>query len=246
MSLKWKWIALSVLERRIDDRQEAIEARTFEPYTVQHFAHNFTPFSNYWRYFKLAYHSHFDITLLNSVMPLRVVNGSTRWGPNPKINLKHKNHARKKPKIKLGLKTSAMLPSYFDYIFVHLKQKVRLRPELNPKFLSSLGPNPNPTRKPGPTYNFDASWSSGAGESKKQVLRSKRSLENLPRIEGSLHFAATCSMFFKNILWRLLLHLIFHHTRCITSKRATSVRNPSPRHCSPATQLLSKKWWSGG
>ena len=41
-----------------------------------------------------------------------------------------------------------MLPSYFDYIFVHLRQKVRLRPELSPKFLSTLGPNP--TRKARP------------------------------------------------------------------------------------------------
>ena len=50
-----------------------------------------------------------------------------------------------------------MLPSYFDYIFVLLKQKVRLRPEFGPKFLSSLGPNPARTRtesrKPGPTNN---------------------------------------------------------------------------------------------
>ena len=38
-----------------------------------------------------------------------------------------------------------MLPSYFDVIFVHLTQKVRLRPELSPRFLSTLGPNP--TRK---------------------------------------------------------------------------------------------------
>ena len=38
-----------------------------------------------------------------------------------------------------------MLPSYFDYIFVDLRQKVCLRPELSPKFLSTLGPNP--TRK---------------------------------------------------------------------------------------------------
>ena len=38
-----------------------------------------------------------------------------------------------------------MLLSYFDYIFVHLRQKARLRPELSPKFLSTLGPNP--TRK---------------------------------------------------------------------------------------------------
>ena len=48
-----------------------------------------------------------------------------------------------------------MLPSYFDYIFVHVRQKVRLRPELSLKFLSTLGPNPAQTRreKPGPTYN---------------------------------------------------------------------------------------------
>ena len=47
-----------------------------------------------------------------------------------------------------------MLPSYFDYIFVHLRQKVRLRPELSPKFFSTLGPNPARTQpeKPGPTY----------------------------------------------------------------------------------------------
>ena len=43
----------------------------------------------------------------------------------------------------LGLKNLALLPSYFDYIFVHLRQKARLRSDLNPKFLSTLGPNPN-------------------------------------------------------------------------------------------------------
>ena len=52
-----------------------------------------------------------------------------------------------------------MLQSYFDYIFVHLRQKVRLRPELSPKFLSTLGSNPARTRarpeKPAPTYNFE-------------------------------------------------------------------------------------------
>ena len=46
------------------------------------------------------------------------------------------------------MKNLAMLPSYFDYIFVHLKQKARLRPELSPKFLSTL--SPNPTRKARP------------------------------------------------------------------------------------------------
>ena len=48
-----------------------------------------------------------------------------------------------------------MLPGYFDYTFVHLRQKVHLGPELRPKFLSTLGSNPARTRpeKPGPTYN---------------------------------------------------------------------------------------------
>ena len=48
-----------------------------------------------------------------------------------------------------------MLPSYFDYILVYLRQKARLGPELSPKFLSTLSPNPARTRleKPGPTYN---------------------------------------------------------------------------------------------
>ena len=35
-----------------------------------------------------------------------------------------------------------MLPSYFGYDIVHLKQKVCLRLELSPKFLTTLGPNP--------------------------------------------------------------------------------------------------------
>ena len=51
------------------------------------------------------------------------------------------------------MKILAMLPSYFDYVFVHLKQKARLRPELNLKFLSTLSPNPARTEKPGPTNN---------------------------------------------------------------------------------------------
>ena len=34
----------------------------------------------------------------------------------------------------LGLKILALLASYFNYIFVHLRQKARLRPELSPKF----------------------------------------------------------------------------------------------------------------
>ena len=56
----------------------------------------------------------------------------------------------KNPKVKLGLKKFAMLPSYFDYIFVHLRQILRLRPNLSPKFLSSLDPNLSPTPKAPP------------------------------------------------------------------------------------------------
>ena len=36
----------------------------------------------------------------------------------------------KNRKLSLRLKNSAILPSYSDYIFVYLRQEVRLRPEL--------------------------------------------------------------------------------------------------------------------
>ena len=62
-------------------------------------------------------------------------------GSNPKTHLKPKLCPRK-TKVKLGLKNLAKLPRYFDHTFVHLRQKVRLRPELSPKFLSTLGLNP--------------------------------------------------------------------------------------------------------
>ena len=39
-----------------------------------------------------------------------------------------------------------MLQSYFDYIFVNLRQKARLRPELSPKLLSTWGANPAQTQ----------------------------------------------------------------------------------------------------
>ena len=45
-------------------------------------------------------------------------------------------------KVKLGLKNLAMFPNYFDYSFVHLRKKVRLRPELSPKLFLTLGSNP--------------------------------------------------------------------------------------------------------
>ena len=48
-----------------------------------------------------------------------------------------------------------MLQSYFDFIFVHLRRKVRLRPEVFVNFGPEPDPNPARTRpeKPGPTYN---------------------------------------------------------------------------------------------
>ena len=55
-----------------------------------------------------------------------------------------------------------MLPSYFDYIFLHLRQTVRFRPELSPKFFVNFRPEPGPNsvrtrpEKPGPTYNSGA------------------------------------------------------------------------------------------
>ena len=66
----------------------------------------------------------------------RIVNEPTSSGPNSARTRKYKpepgltrklicspNHARKKTKVKLGPKNLAMLPSYFPYIFVHLRQK---------------------------------------------------------------------------------------------------------------------------
>ena len=46
-----------------------------------------------------------------------------------------------------------MLPRYFDYIFVHQRQKVRFEPELSSKFLSTLGPDR--LEKRGTTYSSD-------------------------------------------------------------------------------------------
>ena len=67
--------------------------------------------------------------------------------------------SEKTRKVKLEVKNFVVLPSYFDYIFVHLRQKARLRPELSPKFLPTLGPNLARTRykKSGVTYNSAAS-----------------------------------------------------------------------------------------
>ena len=65
-----------------------------------------------------------------------------------------------KKKVKLGLKNLVMLPSYFNYNFVHPRQKAPLRHELSPKFFVNFGPepgtNPSPTRKAWPDLQF---WS---------------------------------------------------------------------------------------
>ena len=39
---------------------------------------------------------------------------------------------------------------------------------------------------------------------------------------------------------------MFPYTRCTMPKRVTSLRSPTPRPCARATQLLSKKYSSGG
>ena len=62
--------------------------------------------------------------------------------PNPETSFKPKSCPKKNESLVIGLKNLAMLPNYFDYIFMHQRQKARLRPELSPKFLSTLDPNP--------------------------------------------------------------------------------------------------------
>ena len=75
------------------------------------------------------------------------------------------------PKVKLGLKNLAMLSSYFDYIFVHIRQKVRLQPESSPKFLSTLGPNSTQKARP------DLQLRSNCG-------KQKRSLQIFHKVSG--------------------------------------------------------------
>ena len=98
---------------------------------------------------------HFSLQIFLGLVTSRVINGPTSSGPNPKINLKPKP-CPKKTKVKLRLKNLTMLPSYFDSVFVHLRQKARLRPELSPKFLSTLGPTGTRPDKPGLTYNSES------------------------------------------------------------------------------------------
>ena len=73
--------------------------------------------------------------------PVRTRNYKPEPGLNPKINLKPKS-CPKNPKVKLGLENLAILPSSFDYFFVHRRQKVRLRPDIFVNFRPKPGPNP--------------------------------------------------------------------------------------------------------
>ena len=103
-------------------------------------------------------------------------------GPNPKTNLKPKS-SPKNPKVKLGLKNLAMLPSYFDYIFVSRRLESNLRPESSPKFLSTLGPNP--TRKARPELQLWADLII--------IIMSPTTKSNLPLY--SLYYAVACNEF---------------------------------------------------
>ena len=47
-------------------------------------------------------------------------------------------------KLRLGLKNLAILQGYFNYIFVHLRQKVRFRPEISPNIFVNFRPEPDP------------------------------------------------------------------------------------------------------
>ena len=49
----------------------------------------------------------------------------------------------------------AMLPIYFDYVFVHLRQKSTSQARIKPEMFVNFRPEPARDRpeKPGPTYN---------------------------------------------------------------------------------------------
>ena len=88
-----------------------------------------------------------------------------------------------KTKVKLGLKNSAMLPSYFNYTFMHLIKKERCRPESSPKFLSTLGLNPTRKARPGLQLWADDPHTSGDLTTKYQV-----------RSKGLFDFVQKCFM----------------------------------------------------
>ena len=50
----------------------------------------------------------------------------------------------KDPKVELGLKNLAMLLNYFEYIFVHLRQKSKSQARIKPELFVNFRPEPDP------------------------------------------------------------------------------------------------------
>ena len=92
----------------------------------------------------------------------RVENGPTGSGPNPDRTRKYKPESGSNPKINLKPKSCpkkseskvrsekfSNIANLFLLFFVHVRQKIRLRPELSPTFLSTFGPTwPEPEPDP--------------------------------------------------------------------------------------------------
>ena len=93
------------------------------------------------------------LDLCDTAVGCRVVNGPTSSGPNPKINLKPKS-CPKKPESWVRSKKFSNITKLFWLFFCTPKKKVRLRPELSPKLLSTLGPNPTWKARP----DFNSGW----------------------------------------------------------------------------------------
>ena len=103
-----------------------------------------------------------------------------------------------------------MLRRYFDYIFVHIRKKVRLRPKLSPKFFFNFRPepdqkSPNPTRKartrpekPAPTYNSGPpiEIASPSSRFERWMVRQKRPTVILYVILAKNHFNSRRRPFF--------------------------------------------------
>ena len=93
----------------------------------------------------------------------------------------------------LHLKNLATLPSYFDYIFVHLKQKARLGLDLNPKFLS-LQARTRP-EKPGSTYNSGSTHRLALSlNSQRLAMEQGSSRESMLTNVGLCHLLHTCRL----------------------------------------------------
>ena len=54
----------------------------------------------------------------------------------------------KNPKVELGLKNLAMLLYYFEYIFVHLRQKSKSQARIKPKLFVNFRPEPARKARP--------------------------------------------------------------------------------------------------